>query len=392
MLQKLHKFAPLWYEYSHELLQWQSHLSKTSTSHTHTAMDAERIVRMGEAKGTHCYILLGADSDYSLKLLQELQKIQSPAHILTLETQADAAMAYQVQFRLAKQIHVLYDSSPWALFMLTSILGLEAEKCSIISCQAPQERSEALQTWRKLFLGSQAEKLEACDQKTRLSLHLIAQPNEPHLSDFFAHLPPWLHEVLVIWDAENYEHPYPCAAPLKQFSHTLQRDFSAQRNRLLKESTGDFVLYLDADERLDAQTWEVLKNLDLAHYTGGIIFPRMTFEGDSEHVRMGHGLWPDVQLRLFPYAKGSKVHFINTVHEKLEGLSSAPVLAPTLTIWHYSHIYKSKEELQKRLNIFNESGAFTHTLSEHYPSLSKDFFLRWQKLLEHNTLWRLPLT
>ncbi len=389
----------IWQVYSHELLQWKSHGEsqeqwQNSLQNTQSS-EISRLVRMGEAKQVNFYILLAFNADIVLELVTQLQVAQSSAHILILEDSSGTATfcnQFLTQNKLIERATLLYDSSPWALFMLTFALGLIPQKCAMQFCQPPQTRSQCLQTWRKLFLGSQWEEIKKPQEQSSLSLHVIVHPEEPHLESFFAHIPEWIHEVLVLWDAKTpCEKSFSCKANIRHFAHELQSDFSAQRNRLLAQSSGDFVLYLDADERFNATTWNSLQTLLNHNYSGGVIFPRFTFEGDSEHIRMGHGLWPDVQLRLFPHTQKDKVRFVNKVHERLEGLDSSPVLAAHLPIWHYSHIFKSAQELEQRLAVFNAAGDFTHTLSAQYPSLSKDFFLHWQNSLNIDYLIRIPI-
>ncbi len=387
----------IWQAYSSELLQWKNNTEAQATDAAQSQNDTvniSRIVRMGEAKQVSHYVLLGVNAQYILELSEQLQNSNSYAQIVVVETtsvQAHFCQRFFIENNLVERVHLLYDSSPFALFMLSFALGLLPEKCSLIFCQPPQERSEALLTFRKLFLSSKWEELLPPTYNQTLSLHVIVHPNEPHLESFFAHIPAWIHEVLVLWDADApVERVFACAAPVRHFAHPLQKDFSAQRNRLLAKSTGDFVLYLDADERLESSTWDALCHFLQDAYSGGVVFPRMTFERDSKHVRMGHGLWPDLQLRLFAHKQQQEIRFENTVHERLVGLSGSAVLAVHLPIWHYSHIFKTAQELEQRLAVFNAAGNFTHTLSAHYPSLPQKFFLQWQRNFKNNHIIRLP--
>ncbi len=391
----------IWQTYSEELLQWKNHTeNEVCPDYLSASMDDDenitRLARLGQIKKVSYYLLLGVNIAHILQLASLLQNLQSNAHILVVAdsgTQAALCRDLLQENQLGTRVHLLYDSSPFALFMLTFCLGLLPENCSLFFCQPPQLRSETLLTFRKLFLSAGWEKVQApksCEPSQSLSLHVILHPDEPHLQSFFAHIPVWIHEVLVLWDAQTpVERTYSCKAPVRYFTHPLQGDFSAQRNRLLAQSTGDFVLYLDADERLEHMTWNCVRNFLQDTYGAGVIFPRLTFEGDNKHVRMGHGLWPDVQLRLFAHKQRKDIHFVNTVHEKLEGLMGAPVLVPQLPILHYSHIFKTAHELEQRMAVFNAAGNFTHTLSAQYPSLAEKFFLQWLYYVDNSYVIRL---
>ncbi len=416
-----------WRKYTQELLQWQQgpanvtataqpaqevigpskqQASATCSANTSptsyrplTPAEKDALARsiaMAKRKDATCYILLGARMAYAQHVLQELTQTQSDAHILILESDPQKTLHFQKHIvetwgNMPKNMHILVDSSPWALLSLTLALGLKPETCALLFCTPPQERCRCLNQWRKLFLGSRTAPLSMAQDNASLSVHIIMHPDEPHKEDFFAHIPPWIKEVLVLWDASpDYIPPtFTCATSVRHFCRPLQNDFSAQRNTLLTYNKSTWIFYLDADERLTPETWERLNHLMHPCHGGGVLFVRMTFEGDAQHIRMGHGLWPDVQLRLFPHT--ANVRFEGSIHEQVSGLTGQPVFAPPLAIWHYSHIHKSSEELQKRLETFNKAGSITHKLSAAYPALSKQFFLEWQQRVDHDMALHLPI-
>ncbi len=93
-------------------------------------------------------------------------------------------------------------------------------------------------------------------------------------------------------------------------------DFAAARNESIKHSTGRWILYLDADERLDRQSSENMREIleSAADETGGLI---CTIE--SEHVQLDgntelhRGGYP----RLFRNYGYPKIHFKGRVHEQI---------------------------------------------------------------------------
>ncbi len=405
MLERAH-YSFFWQRYTQELMQWQQGalIPETGTvtpigAKTLSSLEEKSITRaatMAFTKKTPWFILLGTNVLHVHKLLQELRQWPSFTQLVILEDDSTKILSFQkklieVMGKMPNNVHILTDSSPWALLLMTTALGLEPEQCSLIFCEPPAMRSRCLQQWRKLFLGTRKEIPVIQEEVASLSLHVIMHPDEPHKEDFFAHIPSWIKEVLVLWDAPSSSHiaPFPCAAPVRHFYRPLQGDFAAQRNTLLTHSTGKWIFYLDADERLEPSCWENIKHLMQKSYGGGVLFVRMTFEGDDQHIRIGYGLWPDIQLRLFPHEQG--VHFAGSVHEQVHGLQGAPLLSLSIPIWHYSHIHKTPEELQKRLDIFNTAGKIKHQLSAAYPALPKDFFYAWQKHVGHNLALRLPI-
>jgi hypothetical protein len=207
----------------------------------------------------------------------------------------------------------------------------------------------------------------------QLSVACMLHPEEPDLENFFGHMPPWLHEVCVLWDGAVPSVAFNCRTPLRQSCRPLGTHFGEQRNAMLALCRTEWCLYLDADERLSSSSWEFLRHLPDVPELGGVLFPRQTFEGDEEHVRMGYGLWPDVQLRLL--RRNAALRFEGAVHETVEGLEGRLALAADMPILHYSHVRKDSRSLRRRLEVFNRAaGEERHRLSESYPRLPRTFF------------------
>ncbi len=406
--------APLWQAYTEELLAWDG-MGSSASAQPYAKEEFARLVERGlkhAQRGEHKLNILLGCHPHALDVF-------SPATpLLIIESQPEQAKTFlRAVGPLPAHVHILVDSSPWALFMLTGVLGLSPEKCALFFSHAPKQRSPILEQWRKLFLGSMAKTLAqntASTPATRptLSLAAIMHPQEKHVEEFFAHIPSYVQEVVIIWDADDSQAQplYPCAAPVKYHYRPLQGHFGEQRNAMLKACTGDWVLYLDADERLSPSTWQALPQFMQEEHAGGVLFPRHTYEpaqkipaqkhtSRQEHspkqghpIRMAFGLWPDVQLRLFPRRTG--VHFEGSIHEKVLGLQGNTVLAAAHPILHYSHVHKNEAELRQRLAVFNAAGPVQHTLSAAYPHLSQAFFQRMQTLMEQNGargLWHLPV-
>lgn len=294
------------------------------------------------------------------------------------------------------------DSSPWALLMLCRAAGFDAEHCAL--CYNPaykQQQSAAglspLEQWRRLFLGSHLLNSLAkapTEPIAKLSLACIAHPEEELLADFLAQVPPWVAEVVVLWDSVAPTSLPPCAVPVRCHTRSLNGDFAAQRNALLSLCRGEWCLYLDVDEALSPQTWAALPNwmalrVD-GHKAGAIVLPRETFMNGTEAVRMGYGLWPDVQVRLFPLHQ-PEVHFEGAVHERLTGLRGPLLLAGGHALLHYSHARKSRAKLAARLQVFDQAaGQPRHVLSKAYPCLPVDFFAQIRQRFGSHTLLQLP--
>ena len=114
----------------------------------------------------------------------------------------------------------------------------------------------------------------------------------------------------------------------KIFLHPF-RDFADQKNEALKHCTGDWVFFIDADERipslLAAEIQEVTRSLHETAYQvkrQTVLFGKELKYSGTQH---------DFQIRLFP--KG-KAHFEQPVHEKV--ITMLPVNQLRHSLLHYS--------------------------------------------------------
>lgn len=209
-----------------------------------------------------------------------------------------------------------------------------------------------------------------------LSLAAILHPAEPGLPGFFAAVPDWVEQVCVVWDA--VEPPDTVALGIApdprrvETARPLAGDFAAQRNHALAMCRSEWVLALDGDERLPDSLWAGLPALMARPEMCGYYFQRQTLYPDATTCKVGYGLWPDLQLRLFRNLPG--VRYARPVHEIVEGLSGPKAVLAQGAIEHHSRLRKTPEELRRKLAIFDTatSGAFGHRLNAEYPCLARD--------------------
>ncbi|MBU1002057.1 MAG: glycosyl transferase family 2 [Proteobacteria bacterium] len=272
--------------------------------------------------------------------------------------------------------HLLADSSPMAHFMLWSLHGLTPGTALLRAVPGGDHRS-----WtqvRQMFNSALPLDVPRAAQTPPLTLAAILAPDDPGLPEFFAQVPPFVHEVLVLWDGQTPpETGYACAAPVRHLARPLNNDFAAQRNALLSECRTKWILSLDADERLSTAGWEACRRLAArgdANNAGGFYLPRKTLARDAKAILTGYGLWPDLQLRLFRWTGG--LGYERPIHERLTGIRGPFGIALNTSILHLSHVLKTPEELRRKLAGFDSAGAgrVNHTLSQDYPTLPTEFF------------------
>jgi len=277
---------------------------------------------------------------------------------------------------------VIADISLWAQFYLLAMTGATMKNShTVLNPELSDENKDRYQALQHLFGNARSHQAinssylsHVAVQAPDLSVGVILSPDETELDTYFAQFPDWIKEIVVIWDSEEVlETDFRCAAPIKHFAHPL-KDFADQRNRMLDECEGEWVLYLDGDETFSEDTWALFTALMLIKRLEACYFPRMTFYPDETSCKVGFGLWPDLQLRLF--RNRESVRFERPIHEKLTGIEGRVALALDAPILHYNNLRKSPEELVAKLKRFDKTAEeeVRHILKNEYPSLKRTQF------------------
>lgn len=125
--------------------------------------------------------------------------------------------------------------------------------------------------------------------------------------------------------------------------------FGAQKNRALDQARGDWVLSIDADERVTPELAKAIRAAIARADADAYAIPRLSqFCGAWVH----HSGWrPDYVVRLF--RRGKARFSDNLVHERLEVTGQVGRLRASLL--HYS--YTSTEQVQRKSIQYAEAGA-----------------------------------
>ncbi|WP_319583825.1 glycosyl transferase family 2 [uncultured Pseudodesulfovibrio sp.] len=343
---------------------------------------AERSLRILEKSRGETLVLFGlGNGEHALALAAGLPET---ARLVVCETDPATARAFLAANPMwnapdARTV-VLADTSPWAQLYILAMSGISPDKAALaLNPSLSEETRGAYRNLQRLFMNAKPHQAINSSylshvgvQAPDLSVGVILAPDEPGLDEFFAQFPDWVREVVVLWDAEQAPgRDFACAAPIRQLAHPLD-DFASQRNRMLDGCTGDWVLYLDGDERFSEDVWGLLPACLLVKRLTACWFPRMTLYPDETRCKAGYGLWPDLQLRLFRNEEG--VRFTRPVHERLTGVEGRTALVLDAPILHYSRLTKSPEALAAKLKRFDAAsgGGISHVLSDDYPTIARD--------------------
>ena len=164
--------------------------------------------------------------------------------------------------------------------------------------------------------------------------------------------------VLDSWTAQ-YSH----VKIIKVYQRALNKDFAAQKNSVIENSTGDYIFHIDADEYphevLLSQIKEVLEmnEVDL------VWIPRVnTVEGfrQEDAQRWGWRIseqgwvnYPDYQARVF--RNDESIRWVRPLHEFIDGCKTYSHLPPQeeLSLYHPKTLEKQEQQNQFYMDNFS---------------------------------------
>ena len=348
-----------------------------------------RAARLVAGSGAEGVVLIGLGSG---ETATQLKEALPHTEILICESSPQRArdVLSQTPFSNASQaapLPLLADASVRALWFLArgALAGKKFITClnpELAEAETTQGRTlQRLLEFRPQDVPAMPPEASPTAAAGALSLYAIVHPEEPDLAEFLAPLPGWLAEVVLLWDAATPPDMAralgdACPVPVRHAARPLEGDFAAQRNYALSLCASAWVISLDADERLPPHAWEALRAEIAAPRAKAYLLPRLTLYPDSQHFRMGYGLWPDPQLRLF--ARDHAARYVNPVHEILTGFAGNPALLPHCAITHLSYVLKDRATLAERLAVFDQAlGREAHRLNETFPHLPLAWHEAW---------------
>ena len=141
---------------------------------------------------------------------------------------------------------------------------------------------------------------------------------------------------------------------IKVYQRKLEGDFSAQKNSVIENSSGDYIFHLDADEYPHEILIEQLPTILEINDVDLIWIPRVnTVEGLTDEwanrwgwrvTENGWVNYPDYQSRVFRNI--DEIHWQNKVHERIVGTKTYAHLPPQeeLSLYHPKTIDKQIQQ------------------------------------------------
>lgn len=195
----------------------------------------------------------------------------------------------------------------------------------------------------------------------RLSVCLLIRNEEKYLFRCLSSVKNVADEIIVV-DTGSTDNSLEIAGRFTGHIYTFEwcDDFSAARNFALEKASGEWVLVLDGDEELDADSEKSLRNkIDNGGAEAYLIKVINYYENGNELLSA-----PDVILRLFRNNK--EYRYTGIIHEQVINsiLSYNPEakieIAEDICIFHYGYMkepLESKEKLKRNMGLLLKAAA-----------------------------------
>ncbi|WP_027092639.1 glycosyltransferase [Cohnella thermotolerans] len=183
----------------------------------------------------------------------------------------------------------------------------------------------------------------------RISVCMIARNEEGRIGQALSSIPAHFEKVVVDTGSEDRTVEEARQHGAKVFFASWNDDFAEARNESMKYATGDYILILDADEKLEDGAEDQIRKFDLEHPgRAGTARIRNWSDGDWTQHRM---------IRLLP--NRPEFRFFGAVHEQVyENGLPADILHSGVVIQHYGYdkeIYQTARKYERYQSLYKKS-------------------------------------
>jgi glycosyltransferase involved in cell wall biosynthesis len=191
------------------------------------------------------------------------------------------------------------------------------------------------------------------------------------LLEFLIHKTRWGDEIVICVDGkddgvrfvlDSWTQQYAHVKTIKIYQRKLEGDFSAQKNSVIENCSGDYIFHIDADEIPHENLVSILPEMLETNDVDLIWVPRVNIvEGiTDEHCtnwgwRITENGWvnyPDYQSRVF--RNSPDIRWKRKVHEQIDGCKTYAHLPPEeeLSLYHHKTIEKQEQQNKFYEKIF----------------------------------------
>ncbi len=205
-----------------------------------------------------------------------------------------------------------------------------------------------------------------------ITLNMIVKNQSDQLDECLAHIKDHVDQIVVVIDSssDNVDKLFKIVGKHLTENRDIiivadwYNSFAEHRNIALLHSTNDWVLSIDADERLEQSTIEMLPYYTNQNEYWAFAFPRKN---------LVTGVYPDYQIRLF---LRYKVTWVHRVHEVLRGIPFDKIFFCNTHIIHKELMHKDTtfemKEISRRKQLLKLDEEETGMSLGWYKSVSSD--------------------
>ncbi|WP_163859567.1 glycosyltransferase [Paenibacillus elgii] len=185
-----------------------------------------------------------------------------------------------------------------------------------------------------------------------LSLCMIARNEADNIERCIRSALTVAEEIIIVDTGSQDDTVERCIAlGARVIEHPWNDNFAEARNKGIEIASGKWVLWMDADEELDASAAQLIREVSM-HTEEDILYLQViNYYGESRHHAHPAQAHLAAQARLFRNGKG--IYFSGAIHETLQCapgglLPSHPLVLP-VRIYHYGYMEDRIKEKQKNV-------------------------------------------
>jgi tetratricopeptide (TPR) repeat protein len=174
----------------------------------------------------------------------------------------------------------------------------------------------------------------------RISLCMIVKDEEEMLPSALDSVKGTVDEIIVV-DTGSSDRTVEIARAhgAKVYHHAWENDFSKARNQSIEYATGDWILILDADERLDRESAPLVRKIAASCAQEAVSFSVYNIDLDNDHV----SFLPSVRM----FRNGRGYGYTGIVHNQINLPRECPVMRAPVRIDHYGYTPSIAEARRK---------------------------------------------
>lgn len=180
------------------------------------------------------------------------------------------------------------------------------------------------------------------DVNKRMSLCMIVRNEEQYIQNCLRSVNDIVDEIVIVDTGSTDSTKDICSSfGARIIDYTWNDDFASARNYGLDHATGDWILWLDADEEIDTSDRSVLKKAVEEARVDLLAIQLVNYVGDTPTMDEAYQI---SQVRLFRNYRG--IRFENKIHERLTIDGHSAVNIP-VRVHHYGYMVASMESKKK---------------------------------------------